>query len=135
MMEGQTERVFLAHLREFLELRLEKSMPKLFPDNYHGRIPTNNTLKRRVELLLSDPKRPADGTPTLSAQELTERLMALNRPSAPYVIDQGQDENVDLIAELEPGRRFTLLDMVRLENRLHDLLGMKVDLSPHNTLR
>jgi predicted nucleotidyltransferase len=43
--------------------------------------------------------------------------------------------DVDLIAELEPGRRFTLIDMVRLENRLHDLLRMKVDLSPANTLR
>jgi predicted nucleotidyltransferase len=43
--------------------------------------------------------------------------------------------DVDLIAEFEPGRRFTLIDMVRLENRLHDLLGIKVDLSPANTLR
>lgn len=41
----------------------------------------------------------------------------------------------DLIAELEPDRRFTLIDMVRLENRLHDLLGIKVDLSPANTLK
>jgi len=45
------------------------------------------------------------------------------------------DSDVDLIAELEPGRRFTLIDMVRLENRLHDLLGMAVDLSPAKTLR
>lgn len=43
--------------------------------------------------------------------------------------------DVDLIAEFEPGRRFTLIDMVRLENCLHDLLGVKVDLSPANTLR
>jgi len=43
--------------------------------------------------------------------------------------------DVDLIAEFEPGRRFTLIDMVRLENRLKDLLGVKVDLSPANTLR
>jgi predicted nucleotidyltransferase len=45
------------------------------------------------------------------------------------------DSDVDLIAEFEPGRRLTLIDMVRLENRLHDLLGVKVDLSPANTLK
>jgi hypothetical protein len=44
-------------------------------------------------------KRPAAGTPTLSAQELSERIMGLNRPSAPYVIREGRDENVDFIAE------------------------------------
>jgi hypothetical protein len=49
--------------------------------------------------------------------------------------DASASSDVDLIAELEPGRRFTLIDMVRLENRLHDLLGIKVDLPPANTLR
>jgi predicted nucleotidyltransferase len=43
--------------------------------------------------------------------------------------------DIDLIADFEPGRRFTLVDMVRLENRLQDLLGTKVDLSPANTLK
>ncbi len=45
------------------------------------------------------------------------------------------NSDVDLIAEFEPGRRLTLIDMVKLENRLHDLLGVKVDLSPANTLK
>jgi predicted nucleotidyltransferase len=45
------------------------------------------------------------------------------------------NSDVDLIAEFEPGRRFTLIDMVKLENRLRDLLGVKVDLSPANTLK
>ena len=44
-------------------------------------------------------RRPAAGTPSISADELRERLMALNRPSAPYVLHDGQDEHVDVIAE------------------------------------
>lgn len=49
--------------------------------------------------------------------------------------DQAAASDVDLIADFEPGRRFTLVDMVRLENRLRDLLGVKVDLSPATALR
>ncbi|HEY6358472.1 MAG TPA: nucleotidyltransferase domain-containing protein [Vicinamibacterales bacterium] len=49
--------------------------------------------------------------------------------------DQSAASDVDLIADFEPGRRFTLVDMVRLENRLRDLLGVEVDLSPATTLR
>jgi Domain of unknown function (DUF4276) len=66
MMEGQTEKVFLSQLRLFLESRLKQSMPKLVPDIYHGRIPTQGTLKRRVELLLADSKRPADAVIALT---------------------------------------------------------------------
>ena len=44
-------------------------------------------------------RRPAAGTPPISAHDLREGLMALNRPSAPYVLRDGQDENVDVIAE------------------------------------
>jgi uncharacterized protein len=43
--------------------------------------------------------------------------------------------DVDLIAEFDPQKHFTLLDMVDLENRLHDLLGIAVDLSPAHTLK
>ena len=43
--------------------------------------------------------------------------------------------DVDLIAEFEPTRRYTLIDMVRLENRLRDWLGVDVDLSPSHTLK
>ena len=66
MMEGETERVFLPHLRKFLEPRLKGSMPKLSPSVYDGRIPTQGTLKRRVELLLSDRKQPADAVIALT---------------------------------------------------------------------
>jgi hypothetical protein len=44
-------------------------------------------------------KKPASNTPALPTEELLARLIALNRPSAPYHIVDGKAENVDLIAE------------------------------------
>jgi predicted nucleotidyltransferase len=43
--------------------------------------------------------------------------------------------DVDVIAEFSPGRRLSLLDMVALENRLADVLGARVDLSPAKGLK
>jgi predicted nucleotidyltransferase len=43
--------------------------------------------------------------------------------------------DVDLIAEFDATKRFSLLDMAGLENRLADLLGAPVDLSPAHTLK
>lgn len=43
--------------------------------------------------------------------------------------------DVDVIAEFTPGRRLSLLDMVAIENRLADLLGIRVDLSPARGLK
>jgi uncharacterized protein len=43
--------------------------------------------------------------------------------------------DVDIIAEFDPGRRLTLVDMVAIENRLTELLGVRVDLSPAKTLK
>ncbi len=48
---------------------------------------------------LTGTKKPKAGTPVLTEQELRNRLLALNRPSAPYQIVVGSAENVDLIAE------------------------------------
>lgn len=45
------------------------------------------------------------------------------------------ESDVDLIAEFDPARRLSLLDMVGIELRLSDLLGVRVDLSPSHTLR
>ena len=42
---------------------------------------------------------------------------------------------LDVIAEFAPGRRLSLLDMVAIENRLADMLGVRVDLSPANSLK
>ena len=43
--------------------------------------------------------------------------------------------DVDLIADFDTSRHLSLLDMVSLENRLSDLLGAHVDLSPAHTLK
>jgi uncharacterized protein len=45
------------------------------------------------------------------------------------------NSDVDLIAEFDPSRRLSLFDMVAIENRLADLLGVPVDLSPANSLK
>ena len=44
-------------------------------------------------------KKVVSTAPALPAQELLTRLIALNRPTAPYHIIDGKAENVDLIAE------------------------------------
>jgi hypothetical protein len=44
-------------------------------------------------------KKPASNVPALPPQEVLTRLLALNRPTAPYHIMDGRAENVDLIAE------------------------------------
>jgi len=44
-------------------------------------------------------KKPVSNTPALPTEELLTRLLALNRPTAPYHIIDGKSENVDLIAE------------------------------------
>src|SRR5260370_36711985 len=43
--------------------------------------------------------------------------------------------DVDVIAEFAPGRRLTLLDMVAIEDRLAEMLGVRVDLSPAKGLK
>lgn len=48
---------------------------------------------------LTSTKRPAPGTPVLPAQQVIERLKALNRPTAPWSVVDGRSEGADLIAE------------------------------------
>ena len=43
--------------------------------------------------------------------------------------DNSSSSDVDLLADFDKGRRYTLLTMGRLETRLADLLGASVDLS------
>ncbi len=45
------------------------------------------------------------------------------------------DSDIDLLADFDRTKRFTLLTMAHLENRLSDLLGAKVDLAPADSLR
>jgi hypothetical protein len=44
-------------------------------------------------------RRPKPGTPVLPREEVYQRLMGLNRPTAPYRIVDGEAEGVDLVAE------------------------------------
>jgi hypothetical protein len=44
-------------------------------------------------------KRPAADTPVLSRQDVLDRLMSLNRSTAPFHLTDGSEEKVDLIAE------------------------------------
>lgn len=48
---------------------------------------------------LTSAKRPAPGTPVLSSADVISRVMALNRPTAPYQITPTMDEGADLVAE------------------------------------
>jgi predicted nucleotidyltransferase len=43
--------------------------------------------------------------------------------------------DVDLLAEFDRSRRFTLFGMARLENQLSDMLGVKVDLTPAHSMK
>ena len=49
--------------------------------------------------------------------------------------DSSEQSDVDLMADLDASKQFSLLDMVRLENRLADILGAKVDLAPARALK
>ena len=56
IVEGKTEKAFLSVLRDFLKSQLAGRMPNLDPSPYHGRIPTNDKLKRVVANLLTGGK-------------------------------------------------------------------------------
>jgi predicted nucleotidyltransferase len=49
--------------------------------------------------------------------------------------DNSPDSDVDLLADFDTTKRYTLLTMGRLENRLADLLGARVDLSSPEWLK
>lgn len=49
--------------------------------------------------------------------------------------DATDQSDVDLMADLDRSKRLTLVGMVHLENRLSDLLGVKVDLSPADSMK
>jgi predicted nucleotidyltransferase len=49
--------------------------------------------------------------------------------------DASSESDVDLMAEFDPEKQFSLLDMGRLENRLADILGVPVDLAPARAMK
>lgn len=44
-------------------------------------------------------KRPDDGVPALPAAQVRSALLGGNRPTAPFVIREGADDEPDLVAE------------------------------------
>lgn len=49
--------------------------------------------------------------------------------------EESAQSDVDLMADLDRSKRFSLVGMAHLENRLSDLLGVKVDLSPAESMK
>jgi predicted nucleotidyltransferase len=49
--------------------------------------------------------------------------------------DSSAQSDVDIMADFDCSKRLTLFDMARLEGRLSDLLGEKVDLSPAGSMK
>lgn len=66
LVEGETEKVFLPSLREYLSRRLAGKMPKLKPHPYDGRIPKGEKLRRVVLDCLSKRPEPADAVVALT---------------------------------------------------------------------
>ena len=49
--------------------------------------------------------------------------------------EQNKQSDVDILIEFDEAANFSLLDFIRLENSLSDLLGVKVDLVEKQTLK
>ena len=49
--------------------------------------------------------------------------------------DASAQSDVDLMADLDRSKRLSLVGMARLENQLTDLLGVRVDLSPADSMK
>jgi hypothetical protein len=82
LVEGRTETAFKPHLLAYLKTRLAGRMPKLDFFRYDGRIPTGDKLKRVVEHLLDDARRPAD-----AVIALTDVYTGTNPPIFPTAED------------------------------------------------
>ena len=82
LVEGKTETAFKPHLVAFLSKKLPDKMPKLEFSRHDGRIPTDQKLKRLVQMLLSDGKNPAD-----AVIALTDVYTGSNPPDFPEAQD------------------------------------------------
>jgi predicted nucleotidyltransferase len=49
--------------------------------------------------------------------------------------EETSQSDVDLMADLDRSKRLSLVGMAHLENRLSDLLGVRVDLSPAGSMK
>ncbi len=77
LLEGETERVFLPCLREYLAARLQGGMPRLKAIKYDGRLPKRDKLKRLVETLLQG--RDPDAVPCCGTDGRLHRFRRLSR--------------------------------------------------------
>jgi hypothetical protein len=66
LIEGETEKVFLPTLHEFLQKHLAGKMPRLAARSYDGRIPKKDKLRRVVRDLLTKRPEPADAVIALT---------------------------------------------------------------------
>lgn len=66
IVEGKTEKAFFPKLRELLQPRLPGKMPNLDAFPYDGRVPKEMKLRRVVERLLNDGRRPSDAVIALT---------------------------------------------------------------------
>ena len=48
---------------------------------------------------LTSTRKPAAGVPVLSSQEVKQKLLAVNRPTAPFRVTDGAADGVDVVAE------------------------------------
>lgn len=117
----------------FFSLR-KKSSPSPAPRSYVAPAPVAPVNPTPVPVYQSAPPTVSTPQPTPmdgSAQTVYDRLMALNRPSAPYRIIDGRSENVDLIAEwkIVDARWFDVFGKANLTKvfRIH----MKLDPARH----
>jgi uncharacterized protein len=49
--------------------------------------------------------------------------------------ESSPESDVDLMADFDGSKRFSLVTMAHLENRLTDILGIKVDLTPADSMK
>src|SRR5258705_10343238 len=76
------------------------STPTCLIRSYNGFSFSIQILRRKNKMgLFGFGKKPDKNVPVLSADEVRQRLLILNRDSAPYQIIDGTSEKVDLIAE------------------------------------
>lgn len=80
---------------------------------------------------LTGTKRPASGTPALSRDDLRSRLLALNRPTAPWKITDGASDGVDLVAEWSFHETATVEGFRKAERDVVFRILMKLDESTH----
>jgi uncharacterized protein len=73
---------------------------------------------------------------TLRAHEAELKEIGIVRPAVFGSVARGETGNdVDLLAAFDEARRLSLLDLIRIERQLEELLGTDVDLVEEGTLK